>query len=131
VSDDSGIWLGPCGVEIKLPPFRWLDRNAPMLPVGYSNKVETVGQIDGTRRFNIKRIRTREWLFVWEQLTETELAVFIDLADINERLHFQNNWESPDWYWVAVKSIVITPAVKCGQMGDNKYRVDLILEQIR
>lgn len=131
VTDDSGIWLGPFGTEIKLPRLRWIDRNAPQLPVTYDNQIENVGQIDGVRRFNLKRKRVRQWVFVWEMLTETELAVFIDLADMNQRLHFQNNWVSPEWHWVAVKSLNISPAIKCGQMMDNRYRVDLVLEQIR
>lgn len=103
-----------------------------MLPVTHDNGIENVGQIDGTRRFNLtpKRPR-REWVFVWEMLTAAELTVFLDLQDDNSRLHFQNNWVGPDWHWVVIKSFTVSPAIKCGQMMDNRYRVDLVLEQIR
>ena len=130
-TDDHGVWLGPFGAEIKLPRLRWLDQAAPSLPGSFENNVEGVSQIDGARRYNLKRKRVRTWTFVWEMLTPAELALFLDLVDMNARLHFQNNWEGPEWRWVAVKSFQISPALKLGRLLDNRYRVDLTLEQIR
>ncbi len=126
-SDDQGIWLGPEFGEVKLPRIRWIERQAPGIPAAAGPRIDQGTMLDGTWRFNRRRKDQRSWSFVWQMLTGAELAIFLAIQEQNGKLHFQNNWESPEWRWVNIVNFGIWPEPK----APDRYRVELTLEQTR
>ena len=126
-SDDHGIWLGPEWAEVKLPRLRWIERQAPGIPAAAGPRLDQGTMLDGTWRFNRRRKDQRTWSFVWQMLTGAELAIFRAIQEQNGKLHFQNNWESPEWRWVNIVNFGIWPEPK----APDRYRIELTLEQAR
>jgi hypothetical protein len=125
----SGLFLGPVGAEIQLPVLRWLDRNAPSIPVVANKQISKSRMIDGSNRFQIDQKRARQWSFAWEALTLAELNVLLDLQERNAILHFQNYWAGPEWYYVSFKEIAVFPLVRCSGVSDQRYSVQIVLEE--
>jgi hypothetical protein len=113
---------------ILLPPIRWMDGNAPALPVDYSKQIEKASMLDGANRFNYKSEHPRRWQFSWEALTTAELADFIALNEYNHNLQFLNGWEDIGWREVFMTSFEYAPAVNIGPVG-CRYAVAITLEE--
>jgi hypothetical protein len=109
----ADIYLGTTiAAAILLPPTRWMDRNAPALPIDYSKQVDKSTMLSGAQRFNFKSKHPRRWQFSWDAIRSFELSDFILLNEYNQELQFFNGWDDISWREVVITRFEYAPNVK-------------------
>lgn len=125
----ADVYLGLEGSEVTLPVFSWTGTEGISLPVDLGKQVEERQMSDGTIRYGMFQ-QKRVWKLQWNNLTKTQLDDLIGLSNLNQTLHFQNNWEDTTWYNVIMFDFRFDPRVITYAMGTTKYRCSFSLREV-
>lgn len=112
MSDVILKWSGdttilPKGVEVSTP-------------VSLKKKINTAEMIDGSRRHGFLENSTEmNWQLSWKpKLSYGDITTLKFLSSLNEKLEFQNQYESMDWFYVLVASFSYDSVMVA---GEEKY----------
>lgn len=125
----ADIKLGPAGSETTLPTINWIGNSPPSLPVKIAKQISEKTMSDGSKRYGLHQ-KKKEWTLYWGALTLSQLNTIRDLYNLNQVLHFQNNWEDATWYDVVFLSFDYDPIVMTYAMGTTKYRCTIALKEV-
>ena len=122
----ADIYLGQSGSEVKLPKIRSFG-SLPKIPVGRTLAFEKEPMGDGSFDYNVLEQSPRTWIFVFENLTDAEIAPLRTENARGEALHFQNNWESSAWTWVFIEGFDEEVDLEVSTDADVRWRLTLKL----
>lgn len=109
----ADIYLGiTVATAILLPRTRWMDGNAPTLPINYSKQVDKSTMLSGAQKFNFRSHHPRRWQFSWDAIRSYELSDFILLNEYNQELQFLNGWDDIGWREVVITNFEYAPNAK-------------------
>lgn len=121
----ADIKLGLSGSEVTLPTGVHYN-----IPVKYYQQIGKAQMSDGSFRYGFYK-KQRFWRLEWcVPLPLANIQTLIDLCDLNAILHFQNQWESDDWYDVIIpeNGFSYWPVQVWGASGE-KYLAVMELEE--
>lgn len=123
------IKLGPSGSETTLPPINWLAGGELELPVGYTKNIDKATMLNGQVRVNFREYSPKVFELSWDLLTAANIIILRGLAELNEPLHFQNNWVDATWRWVYITAFEYQ-SIQSTHAATAQYKASLSLEEI-
>jgi hypothetical protein len=109
------VRIGPVFPSTELLPIRWIEGNAPELPVDYSKQIDRATTLSGAARFNYRQRHPRRWQFSWEALRDGQLAELMTLVGYNQPLWIRNEWDDLIVRRAYITEFEYTPMVRLGQ----------------
>ncbi len=122
------IKLGPQGEETTLPPINWRAPGDRELPIGLKKNVETAGMLDGGKRALIKSKHQRTFELAWDLLVLSDVLTLRGLADLNQKLRYQDNRLDSTWRWVYVAGLDVN-TIETTQAATPFFSVAMTLEE--
>lgn len=123
------IYLGPKGEETLLPPVNWMAGGELELPIGYAKNVDKVATLSGATRANFKTYTPKTFELSWDLLPAATITTLRGLAELNQKLSFQNNWLDATWRWVYVASLEVS-SIQSTHAATAQYKAVLQLEEV-